>query len=365
MFGDRLKLARKKAGFSLRGLSEALSGEVSAQVIGKYERGEMMPRSELLIRLGQSLDASLDYLMSERVTRLEGVEFRKVSGTTVRELARVEEAVTDALERYLMIEEILDFDSAAWSPPKFGIRFLGEEDEGEVLAQDLRREWKLGIDPIPDMTALLEGLGIKVFLLPLQKGVSGLTCLARRSRGMGSVPAIVANREDTLESRRLSLGHELGHRLIDPISPVNRERAADVFAGAFLMPRDHLIREVGQHRKALSYRELIQLKHLYRIGAAALLARLHQVGIVDRSAFAYASRTRAKSWRLAEPAPLELEGEKGRHEAPNRFERLCYRALAERLIPPGKASELLRRPLKDVEREMEGPAGGDARRRRR
>lgn len=357
MLGDRLKLARKKAGFSLRGLSEALSGEVSAQAIGKYERGEMMPRSGILIRLGQALDVSLDYLMSERVPRLEGVEFRKTSGTAVRELAWVEEAATDALERYLTIEEILD--GAACRPPKFGTRFLGEEDEGEILAQDLRREWKLGIDPIPDMTALLEERGIKIFLLPLPKGVSGLACLARKPHGKGGVPAIVANREDTLESRRLSLGRELGHRLIDPVSPVNRERAADVFAGAFLVPRDHLIREVGQHRKALGYRELIQLKHLYRIGAAALLARLRQVGIVDRSAFAYA--TRAKSWRLAEPAPLEPEGEKGRHEAPNRFERLCYRALAERLIAPGKASELLRRPLEDVEREMKGPADGASR----
>ena len=34
MFGDRLKLARKKAGYSLRSLSNALGGEVTAQAIG-------------------------------------------------------------------------------------------------------------------------------------------------------------------------------------------------------------------------------------------------------------------------------------------------------------------------------------------
>jgi transcriptional regulator with XRE-family HTH domain len=37
MFGERLKLARKKAGYSLRGLSEAMDNKVSAQAIGKYE----------------------------------------------------------------------------------------------------------------------------------------------------------------------------------------------------------------------------------------------------------------------------------------------------------------------------------------
>ena len=31
MFGDRLKLARKKAGYSLRGLAESLEKEVSAK----------------------------------------------------------------------------------------------------------------------------------------------------------------------------------------------------------------------------------------------------------------------------------------------------------------------------------------------
>ena len=47
MFGDRLKLARKKSGYSLRGLSDALDGHVTAQALGKYERGEMMPSSDV------------------------------------------------------------------------------------------------------------------------------------------------------------------------------------------------------------------------------------------------------------------------------------------------------------------------------
>ena len=60
MFGDRLKLARKKAGFSLRGLSDALDGHVTAQALGKYERGEMMPSSDVLIRLTKIFGVSLN-----------------------------------------------------------------------------------------------------------------------------------------------------------------------------------------------------------------------------------------------------------------------------------------------------------------
>ena len=82
MFGERLKLARKIAGYSLRSLSAVLDGQVSAQAIGKYERGEMMPSSGVLDRLASTLGVSLEYLLNEQVEELEGVEFRKVSGTS-------------------------------------------------------------------------------------------------------------------------------------------------------------------------------------------------------------------------------------------------------------------------------------------
>jgi transcriptional regulator with XRE-family HTH domain len=45
MFGERLKLARKRSGLSLRGLAEAIDHAVSAQAIGRYERDEMLPGS--------------------------------------------------------------------------------------------------------------------------------------------------------------------------------------------------------------------------------------------------------------------------------------------------------------------------------
>jgi Zn-dependent peptidase ImmA (M78 family)/DNA-binding XRE family transcriptional regulator len=355
MFGDRLKLARKRAGFSLRTLATALEDEVTAQAIGKYERGEMMPSSGVLSRMAKVLGVSLEYLLSEQVEELEAVEFRKLSRTSAGDRARVEAEVIDALQRYLAIEDILELDSDAWKEPGCKDRFIGLEDQGEILADDLREEWQLGIDPIPNMTSLLEDRGIKVLVVPLPDGVSGLTCLVRRPRRKSKVPVIVVNRGVTLERRRLTLAHELAHRLIDDSSPVDHEKASTVFAGAFLVPRDHLIREIGKTRKALGYQELIHLKRMYRISAAALLMRLKQVGVVDDSTVTYAFQTFARTWRSQEPDPLEGANEEGRHEVPRRFERLCYWALAEGLISPGKASELLRQPLPEIAKGLKGP----------
>ena len=355
MFGKHLQLARKKAGYSLRSLSYALDGEVTAQAIGKYERGEMMPRSSVLIHLASVLGVSLDYLLSERVESLKFSKFRKHSGMSASDRVRVEAAVIDSLQRYFAIEEILSGGSRALKAPRLGNRWLGHEDDGEVLAQDLRRKWQLGIDPIPNMTALLEDRGIKVLMMPLPNRVSGLTCFVYRSRQKARIPVIVVNAQISQERRRFTLAHELAHQLIDKTSPVDREKASDIFAGAFLMPKDHLMRAIGEQRKALCYRELIQIKRIYRVSAATLLVRLKQVGIIGQSTFDYALRTFARGWRKSEPESL-----KGNHEVPQRFERLCYWALAEKFIDLGKTCELLQKPLADIEKGLKGPARGDA-----
>lgn len=360
MFGERLRLARKKAGYSLRGLSRAIDGKVSAQAIGKYERGEMMPSSGVLMHLAKELDVSVEYLLSERVAEIVAVEFRKLSRTRVRERAQVKAEVIDRLQRYIAVEEILDVDGRTLQLTQ---RFAGRVEDGEVLAQELRDEWKLGIDPILNMTAVLEDRGIRVLVIALPDQVSGLTCLVQGERHKSKMPVIVVNRNHTLERRRLTLAHELAHRVIDDVSTADPEETANVFAGAFLVPRGHLIREIGTHRRALGYRELIELKHMYRVSAVALLVRLKQLGVIDQSTLAYAFQTFARGWRNEEPEPLEGPDEKGEHELPRRFERLCYRALAEKLITPGKAAELLEQPLAEIETGLKGPAKGNADRR--
>ena len=377
MFGERLKLARKKAGFSLRDLSEALDNRISAQAIGKYERGEMMPSSGILLALAKTLDVSLDYLMGARVYKLDGVEFRKKSGTSAKDRARVEAAVIEHVERYLTIEEILDLDSAEWHRP-FDKVPLAQVEDAEELSIQVRKAWHLGEDPIPNLTELLEEHGIKVCITPLPESVSGMTCMVQRSpnvltgsyarqtkvksfKDVDIVPVIVVNQTHTLERRRLTLAHELAHSLIDEQSSIDLEKAANYFAGAFLVPSAHLEREMGKHRRGLGYAELIQLKRMYRVSAAAFLVRLRHLAIIDESTLAYAFQTFARSWRREEPEGLEEAGQKGTQEPPRRFERLCYWALAEKLISLSKASELLQRPLTQIETAMKGPAGENAR----
>ena len=162
MFGQRLRLARKKAGFSMRELAKRMSPPVSAQAISKYEADKMMPRWGVLFSLAQALDVSVDFLMGGQVHALEAVEFRKHSGTSAKDRAHAEVLVTERLESYLAIESILELEPAA--DPFGGIRTdqIENFDQAEAAADDLRKRWNLGVDPIPSMTGLLESKGIKV-----------------------------------------------------------------------------------------------------------------------------------------------------------------------------------------------------------
>lgn len=362
MIADRLRLARRKASFSLRGLSTAIGGKVTAQAIGKYERGESTPSSGVLIALSKALGVSLGYLLDVQGIELSGVEFRTKANTSARDRAQVETEVLEWIERYLQVERVLELDSAHWQCPVARLRRLGEPSDAEKLAAEVREEWKLGLDPIPNMTELLEEKGLKVLTVPLPERVSGFTCLVNGPEEPADLPVIVVNNRFSLERRRLTLAHELAHRLMDTnsLSGRDEEKAANVFAGAFLMPRDHLRREAGKHRNALGYKELIDLKRLYRVSGAALLVRLRQLEIISESTLIYAFQSVARGWRTEEPNEIEPVAERGKGERALRFERLCYRALAEGLISLGKAAELLRLPVPEVEAGLRGPQRADA-----
>src|SRR4029077_18636128 len=108
------------------------------------------------------------------------------------------------------------------------------------------------------------------------------------------------------------------------------------------------------------YKELIDLKRLYRVSGAALLMRLRQLDVISEGILIYIFQTIGRGWRSQEPQELEGPEKRGQYERALRFERLCYRALAEELISLSKAAELLRQPVPDVEAGLKGPQNANA-----
>ena len=352
MIGKRLTLARRAAGMSLRDLESAIDKLVSAQALSKYERDEMMPGSDVLAAICKALQVSESYLLGQSDLTLESVEFRKNQITSRKEEASIKASVLGAVERYLEIEDFVAAASATWSPPQ-GVPFRVEEQaEAEAAAMRLRNAWSLGVDPIPNLAEFLEEQGVKIIPLPLGERVSGLMCMARRSKGT-DVPVIIVNQGDTGERQRFTLAHELAHHVLEVPGGANGEKLAHRFASAFLMPAEILWKEVGKHRDALSIGELAELKALFKVSIQAIAYRLKDLQIIGEPAFKRLfDEFERRGWRKPpydEPGAVPPE-------KPERFTRLCYRAVSEGAISEAKAAELLGVSVRELNRRLENPA---------
>jgi len=62
-FGDRVTQARKEKSLSREELAEMIG--TSAPIVGRYERGDMMPSVEIATKIAEALEVSLDFLVGK------------------------------------------------------------------------------------------------------------------------------------------------------------------------------------------------------------------------------------------------------------------------------------------------------------
>ncbi|NJA08334.1 ImmA/IrrE family metallo-endopeptidase [Methylococcaceae bacterium WWC4] len=352
MIGNRLKRARESSGLSLRELEVRLHGLVSAQAIGKYERNEMMPGSTVLLELAKVLGFSPEYLLNEREIELIGVDFRKAPQASSKEERKVEASVLEQVERYLELEELMPPTDDAWACIDNEAFCISQIEDAEEAAEALRGLWKLGIDPIPLMAELLEEKGVKVIALDLPENVSGSKALVQRPDHQ-DVPVIVVNQSHNGERQRFTLAHELAHLVLrfTGLNDVEQEKAADRFAGAFLMAREMMNKLLGNHRTSISLGELTELKKIFKVSIASLVVRCAQLGVLSKAAYGRLwGQIKALGWNgSASTEPYLLPP-----ETPQRMERICLRAIAEGAISMDRAAELLQISVRDLNNRLLG-----------
>lgn len=356
--GQRIKVSRHALGLSLRDLTRKIDNRVSAQAISKYERDESVPSSSVLIELAGALDVSEDYLVSDTEFVLESVEFRKKSFTGAREKNQVEAKVLDFLERYLTVEDILRLPTVDWDMPREAPwPILNDLAEVEQAALNLRLYWRIGMNPIPNLVELLEDRGIKILAIPLSDNLDGLTARVSRNNRKATSSVIVVNQKQWGERQRFTIAHELGYMVLEVGPGIDEEKAAHRFAGAFLMPAEPLRAEIGKFRKSMGWRELFELKRFFGVSVQALTYRCKEIGIFNKSLFQYLfDEFKRQGWRTP-PYKEPFAIEKG--EEPTRFQRLCYRALAENLISEAKTAELLGLSVHELVQLMDKPPNSE------
>lgn len=339
MIGPRIKQARESAGLSLRDLADRC--DLSAMAISKYERGEITPSSEALLALSKALGVRVEYFFRQHEVQLEAVEYRKHADMSEKEKKRILADAREQLERWLALEEFVPthwasrFALPAGLPDK-----VDSLDEVEDVAQAVRKAWKLGSDALPALIDTLELHGIKVFVTSIDgdRKFDGLSATANGK----PIILIVGGSHQPGDRQRFTLAHELGHLVLKGrlSKRLDEEKACNRFAGAFLAPKDSVLRLLGRSRTWLEPRELHLLKEDWGLSMAGWMLRARDIGILNASGAAQMwSFFKGHGWDKREPEP-QYPREQSRG-----FEQLVYRALAEDQVSESKAAELLGLPL--------------------
>jgi Zn-dependent peptidase ImmA (M78 family)/DNA-binding XRE family transcriptional regulator len=333
LFAERFKSARLMNGFSLQDLSDNLGTKISRQALHKYEKGEVVPDSEMLDLLCEALNVRPDYFTRETIVELGTINFRKLERFPSKEQNSVLERTREVLGRYLELEEILGLKKI-FEHPAPDLKINSRADI-EIFANKIREKWKLGIGPIANVAELLEENNIKVLELDTKDGFDGLQTWVNGK----DVPVIVLNvgKLKSNDRKRFTAFHELGHLLLplDDIDEKMAEKYCHRFAGAMLFPKEAIEKEIGNKRSKISIQELGFLKEQYGVSIQAMIFRLGDLGIITENYKKYYFQyINQMGWKVEEPYVYEGK------ETSSRFEQLIFRALAEDIISLSKAASL-------------------------
>lgn len=345
LFGQRLKKARMIRGFSMEELCRRMGNKVSKQAISKYESGKMFPDSSVHLALADALGMKPDYFLRPFRDSIGSIEFRKKSKLGIRQIASLREIVRDKIERYLEIEEILGIDSEfenTVSPDR-----VNSQEDVFAIAEKVRMDWSMGEGGIPSVIEMLENHKIKVIEIEAPDAFDGMSGLIG-----GHGPFIVINQHYTVERKRFTALHELGHILLhfnEEIKQSEKEHLCHTFANEMLIPAKVFKSMIGNRRHDISLKELRDVQVVFGVSVDALMFKAKYLGVISDQRYLYYCMAKNSDRRFKD----EVEKSLYHQDESLRFDRLVYKALACDLISYSQAAVLLDKSLDTVRKEIE------------
>ena len=316
--GGQLKSARLLRGLTVTALANETG--ISKQSISLYENNENKPDYERGYKLAAALQVPYEFFLQKDAcpTQTAATYFRSLASTS--KLSRTSQSIK--LEYIAKIyEALLNYiDFPALNLPD--VEFIGSENdfdeeenhrtliELEQIAADVRTLWGLSDGPIDDLQYALESNGIVV--TGFDASENKIDAFSQRIiTSTGEVCIVALNQGEKPEGRiRFDMAHELAHILIHPWSEdldciskeefKQRETQANIFAGAFLLPRESFSKDIMAHPTDLKYYQWLKKK--WKVSIQAMIYRSHQLKIISSNQYQYMMRQISKNgWRHSEP----------------------------------------------------------------
>ena len=317
-YGERLKSARQLRGLTLTALQE-LTG-ISKQSISMYENNETNPEYERRYKLATALHVPYEFFLQKETCKVQTPTTYFRSLTSATKLTRISQSLKleYVAKMYSALSTYIDFPALNLPDIEYkgGYNIYKEEDcasmlrELERLALQVREYWGLGLDAIKDLQFVLESNGIIV--TGFDTSTESIDAFSQRTLfSDGEVCFIAVDQGSKPEGRiRFDMAHELAHILLHPWSEEidslsreefkTREYEANVFASAFLLPRESFVDDIKVHPTDIKY--YLWLKKKWKSSIQSMMYRSNQLGCITNNQFQYMMRQVSKNgWRKKEP----------------------------------------------------------------
>lgn len=341
----RIQEFRELAGLSQQQLGERVG--VTRQTVAAWEKGDREPSVLQLARIARELHVSLDALIGAEADEEAILLFRADEPGVLS--GGLRQLLSDKAEGYAAIERLAgELSVLPESRPL--------DDYDPHLVEQVARETRdwLGVEdaPLGDVSALLEGKGLKVILHRLPDEVSGFSAYTEAWGGI-----IVVNSGHALERQYFTCLHELGHLIFHrrEYSQPNRkagvrgdprEKAAHHFASAVLLPREVMEDELRTFASGwIPTPVLADMKLRYGVSMRTVLLRAGQLDLISKRRAGQQVGVLNKDYGK-EREPVTLDPPSNRPLG--RLERLTYRALLGDKVTASRAAEVLDKPLVEV-----------------
>lgn len=316
----RFDLARQRRGLTKRELAHRL--EVTDRTVSNWYNNQEVDE-KILEKAAEILDFPINFFYGREVEKIqvESVSFRALTKMTARKRDMaisqtiLAEMISDWIDQNfeLPLPNVPDLHELRSDFSTATIGSLDEADENDVryyleysypeaCADTVRKAWGLGEQPIPNLIALLESKGIRVFSLTDEAQDVDACC-----RWTSGRPFIFLNTSRTAERCRFDLAHELGHLVMHKhgiIEGIHVEQEANAFASAFLMPRRSLL---ANPLRIPSLKSILSKKEIWQVSAAALTYRYNKLGIITDWNATSIYKQLAQRGRNNEPNPIPHE----------------------------------------------------------
>lgn len=318
----RFDLARQRRGLTKRDLAKKL--KVTDRTISNwYNNGEV--ELQMLEKASEILNFPISFFYGEDIEEVsvEAVSFRALSKMTAkkRNIALSQTRIAKLISHWIdsnfdlpetNVPDLHELRNSLVETTQDNLQdqivdesldiFYAENSYPEACATFVRKAWGLGEQPIPNLIALLESKGIRVFSLSDDAQEVDACC-----EWSGGRPFIFLNTAKTSERCRFDAAHELGHLVMHKHGITegrHMEQEANAFASSFLMPRRGILAEP---LKIPSLNSIVVKKKIWKVSAAALTYRYNKLGLISDWNAVSIYKQLAKNGKTIEPQPIPHE----------------------------------------------------------